>query len=180
MFSRRRFLQAGTAAAAANAASAKAAGTIELALQSRDRNGSPLTARERVESKENRDFCDRCWHYHWCRTWRNRAGSLMPRFNHSFEAARTLGMTLVFSPTNAMRDLNDSRQRQNTLALPDQPLPPLANLTDPYPRNLRYGMCECGLGDDCHYTNNVNNQHPDLVMRDNEYIALTSRKPITY
>jgi hypothetical protein len=100
----------------------------------------------------------------------------MPRFNYSFDAARKLGMTLVFSPTNAMRDLNESRQRRNTLALPDQPLPALANLPDPYPGSLRYGMCECGLGDDCHYTNNVNNQHPDLAMRDDEYIALTQQE----
>ena len=100
----------------------------------------------------------------------------MPRFNYSFDAARKLGMTMVFSPTNAMRDLNDSPPRQNTLALPEQPLPALANLPDPYPHNLRYGMCECGLGDDCHYTNNTNNQHPDLAMRDDEFIALTQQE----
>ena len=116
------------------------------------------------------------WHYHWCRTWRSRAGSLVPRVNHSLDGARKLGMTLVFSPTNAMRDLNDSPQRKNTLALADRPLPPLANLPDPYPGAIRWGMCECGLGDDCHYTNNVNNQHPDIRMTAADFIALTQQE----
>jgi hypothetical protein len=176
MFSRRRFLQSGTALAAGGAGHVAAAGTIELTLQTRERSGARHVTTERVDPRKVAIFAIDCWHYHWCRTWRNRAGSLMPRFNHSFDAARKLGMTLVFSPTNAMRDLNDSRQRRNTLALANETLPPLANLPDPYPRNLRYGMCECGLGDDCHYTNNVNNQHPDLKMRDDEYIALTQQE----
>jgi hypothetical protein len=176
MFSRRRFLHSGTALAAGGAGHMAAAGTIELTLQTRERSGARHVTTERVDPRKVAIFAVDCWHYHWCRTWRNRAGSLMPRFNHSFDAARKLGMTLVFSPTNAMRDLNDSRQRRNTLALANEILPPLANLPDPYPRNLRYGMCECGLGDDCHYTNNVNNQHPDLKMRDDEYIALTQQE----
>jgi NPCBM/NEW2 domain/Fn3 associated len=176
MLTRRRFLQAGPPLAASNAGGAAAAGTIEFTLQSRDTGGTPHTASERVDPRKVAIFAIDCWHYHWCRTWRNRAGSLMPRFNHSFDAARKLGMTLLFSPTNAVRDLHDSRQRRNTLALPDASLPALADLPDPYPRNLRFGMCECGLGDDCHYTNNVNNQHPDLKMREDEYIALTQQE----
>jgi len=176
MFNRRQFLQAGAALAAGNPGAAAVAGSIELVLQTRNENGSPRITRERVDPKKTAIFAIDCWNYHWCRTWRNRAGSLMPRFNYSFDAARKLGMTLVFSPTNAMRDLHNSAPRKNTLSLPEQPLPALANLPDPYPHNLRYGMCECGLGDDCHYTNNVNNQHPDLAMRDDEYIALTQQE----
>src|SRR5437870_4252232 len=118
MLTRRRFLQAGPPLAASNAGGAAAAGTIEFTLQSRDTGGTPHTASERVDPRKVAIFAIDCWHYHWCRTWRNRAGSLMPRFNHSFDAARKLGMTLVFSPTNAVRDLHDSRQRRNTLALP--------------------------------------------------------------
>jgi len=85
-------------------------------------------------------------------------------------------MTLVFSPTNAMRDLNESPQRKATLALANHTLPPLKNLFDPYPDDLRFGMCECGLGDDCFYTYNANNQHPDLRMTDGDFIALTQQE----
>jgi hypothetical protein len=84
-------------------------------------------------------------------------------------------MTLVFSPTNAMRDLNESPQRKATLALPNHPLPALLNLPDPYPGAIRYGMCECGLGEACFYTHNVNNQHPDLEMTTDDFIALTQQ-----
>jgi hypothetical protein len=61
-------------------------------------------------------------------------------------------MTLVFSPTNAMRDLNEPRQRKATLALSNHPLPTPLNLQDPFPGAIRYGMCECGLGEACFYT----------------------------
>jgi hypothetical protein len=152
------------------------AASLELHLQSRDASGSPRTSTQHVDPKRIGVIAVDVWGYHWCRTWRNRAASLIPRFNHSLDAARRLGMTLVFSPTSAMRDLNESPQRKNTLALPVHPLPPLANLPDPYPGSIRFGMCECGLGDDCHYTNNVNNQHPDLAMTGADYIALTQQE----
>lgn len=151
-------------------------GAIELALRTRDRSGRPHTSTERVDPKKIAILAVDVWDYHWCRTWRNRAGSLIPRFNHSFDAARKLGMTLVFSPTSAMRDLHESPQRKATLALPTHDLPPLQNLPDPYPDTLRFGMCECGLGDDCFYTHNCNNQHPDLRMTEDDYIALTKQE----
>jgi hypothetical protein len=177
MVSRRRLFRAGTALAASQAVRRiAAAGTIQLALQTRDRDNRPNVTVETVDPRKIAIIAVDCWHYHWCRTWRNRAGSLIPRFNYSFDAARKLGMTFIFSPTNAMRDLNKSPQRKNTLALSDYPLPALSNLPDPYPGNLRFGMCECGLGDDCHYTNNVNNQHPDLKMTGDDYIALTQQE----
>ena len=177
MLSRRHLFQAGTALAASQAVGqSSTGGTIQLALQTRDRENRVNLAREDVDPKKIAIIAVDCWHYHWCRTWRNRAGSLMPRFNYSFNAARKLGITFLFSPTNAMRDLNESPQRKNTLALSDYPLPALSNLPDPYPGSLRFGMCECGLGDDCHYTNNVNNQHPDLKMTGDDYIALTQQE----
>ncbi len=84
-------------------------------------------------------------------------------------------MTLIFGPTNAMRDLNESPQRKATLALPNHPLPALMNLPDPYPGAIRYGMCERGLGEACFYNNNVNNQHADLKMTTDDFIALRGR-----
>ena len=176
MISRRRLFQAGSGVAAQIVGRAVPEGSIQLALQTRDRDNRPSTSYENVDPKKVAILAVDCWHFHWCRTWRNRAGSLMPRFNYSFDAARELGMTFIFSPTNAMRDLNDSPQRKNTLALPDRSLPPLTNLPDPYAGALRFGMCECGLGEDCYYANNVNNQHPDLKMLPADYIALTQQE----
>jgi len=149
---------------------------IELLLQTRDKQGVRHTTAEHVDPKKVAIIAVDCWHYHWCRTWRSRAGSLIPRFNYCFDACRKLGMTLVFSPTNAMRDMNELPQRKATLALPNHQLPALLNLPDPYPGAIRWGMCECGLGEACFYTNNVNNQHPDLKMAADEFIALTQQE----
>jgi len=151
-------------------------GHLEVALRTRDRAGKSHVTIERVDPSKIAIIAMDVWNYHWCRTWRNRAASLIPRFNHSFDAARRLGMTLVFSPTNATRDMHDKPQRKATLALQSQPLPPLKNLPDPYPESLRWGMCECGLGDDCFLTHNANNQHPDLRMAEGDYIALTQQE----
>ena len=164
------------------------ADTIELLLQTRDRQGTICTTKERVDPKKVGIIAVDCWHYHWCRTWRNRAGSLIPRFNYCLNAARKLGMTLVFSPTNAMRDLHQSPQRRATLALPNHPLPSLENFQaaalgagaggwpDPVGGALRYGMCECGYGDACFYHNNANTQNPDLEMAADDFIALTQEE----
>ncbi|HWB55114.1 MAG TPA: NPCBM/NEW2 domain-containing protein, partial [Tepidisphaeraceae bacterium] len=177
MLSRRQMLQTGaTLAMAPQGWAAKAPGQIELNLQTRNRDGDVRTSKESVDPKKVAVFAIDVWHYHWCRTWRNRTGSLIPRFNHSFDAGHEIGMIFVFSPTNAMRDLNDCPQRKNTLALPAYALPPISKLEDRYSTELRFGMCECGLGDDCHYTNNVNNQHPDLKMAVEDYIALTQQE----
>ena len=168
-------IAAGLAAGNVEQASGSTGG-IELALQTRDRAGKPHIAIERVDPSKIAIIAMDVWNYHWCRTWRNRAASLIPRFNQSFDAARRLGMTLVFSPTNAMRDMHGTPQRNATLALRNQPLPPFKNLPDPYPESLRWGMCECGLGDDCFLTHNANNQHPDLRMAEGDYIALTQQE----
>jgi hypothetical protein len=179
MLSRRAFLAVGAGVASRAFAPATVAAStngIKLLLQTRDQNGQVQRSTESVDPKKTAVIVVDAWHYHWCRTWRNRAGSLIPRFNHSLGGARKLGMTLIFSPTNAMRDMHATPQRKATLALPDRPLPPLSKVADPYPGSLRFGMCECGLGDDCFYTNNVNNQHPDLKMADGEFIALTQQE----
>jgi len=177
MVTRRHLLRgASLAAAAAGRLEAAADGTIEALLLKRDARGAARIATSRINPRKTAVFVIDAWHYHWCRTWRSRAGSLMPRFNYSLDAARKLGMTMVFSPTNATRDLHGTPQRKATLALTNHPLPPLSNLPDPYPGSLRFGMCECGMGDDCHYTNNVNNQHPDLRMGEGEFIALTQQE----
>ena len=178
MVSRRDVLKSSVAAGLAGSVK-KASGStggIELALQTRDRAGKPHVAMELVDPSKIAIIAMDVWNYHWCRTWRNRAVSLIPRFNQAFDGARKLGMTLVFSPTNAMRDMHDTPQRKATLALRNETLPALKNLPDPYPESLRWGMCECGLGDDCFLTYNSNNQHPDLRMVEGDYIALTQQE----
>jgi hypothetical protein len=85
-------------------------------------------------------------------------------------------MTFVFSPTDAMRDLHESPQRKASLALPNHPLPASLNLPDPYPDSIRYGSCECGLGEACFDAENETNQHPDLKMTRDDFIALTQQE----
>src|SRR4051812_41574106 len=127
MLSRRAFLAVGAGVASkvlVPATAAASPNSIELLLQTRNQNFQIYRSTETVDPKKTAIIVVDAWHYHWCRTWRTRAGSLIPRFNHSLDGARKLGMTLIFSPTNAMRDMHERSQRKATLALPDRRLPP--------------------------------------------------------
>jgi hypothetical protein len=77
MLSRRNLLISGmgTGLAGGAAKSGASAGTIELAFQTRDRSGAAHTTTERVDPKKIGIIAIDVWHYHWCRTWRSRAGS---------------------------------------------------------------------------------------------------------
>ena len=130
--SRRTLLQNGALLGAASHAAGQGSG-IEVALRARDRTGAPNTTSRPIDPRRTAVFLVDAWHYHWCRTWRNRAGSLVPRINQSLDGARKLGMTLVFSPTNAMRDLTKPPQRAEHAGAQESPLPKLADLADPYP-----------------------------------------------
>lgn len=163
------------------ASRAAGSGLIRLTLQTRDQHGIPHLRQEYVDPKKVGIIVVDVWDYNTCETWRRRAESLIPRFNHCFEAARKLGMTLVFSPTNAMRDMNELPQRKATLELPKHPMPhpperPLPSYAIEHPYELRYGGCECGVGELCFYTNNANNQHPDLKMAAGDFIALFTQE----
>src|SRR5438034_11549422 len=102
MITRRELLQSGTALG--GAMFAPGGSTIELCLQTRGEDGKPSITAESVDPRKIGIITVDAWHYHWCRTWRNRAASLIPPFNYSFRGARKLGMTLVFIRTNPMRD----------------------------------------------------------------------------
>jgi hypothetical protein len=145
---------------------------MTLTLQSRNSLGLPRETTEEVDPQKVALLIMDAWGYHWCRTWRNRAGSLIPRLNHALEGARKLGLTLIFSPTHCMRDLNETPQRLNALAVPHHPLPEPQPIRITHNRALIYGACECGHGEDCYFHNTITNQHPDLHMAEEDFIGL--------
>jgi len=145
---------------------------ITLNLKKRDNLGKPCFTRESIPAEKVAIVVMDAWDYHWCRSWRNRASSLIPRMNYSLERARKLGITIIFSPTNAMRDLHNTRQRKAALEIPFHPMPESLDIIHDGASPFLGGYCECGYGHDCFMTHNVNNQHPDLVMGDEDYIGV--------
>ena len=109
------------------------------------------------------------WSYHWCSTWCGRTGAMIPRMNRTFEAARKLGMTVVFAPTECASTFAGTPHREIMAALPYHPTPEPAevNLPDfglpcgdmcgaPYPCQINYG----------HY-----GQDPRLVVADGDLVS---------
>jgi hypothetical protein len=145
---------------------------ITLQLKHRDKDGNPYFTREPVPAEKVAIVVMDAWDYHWCRSWRTRAASLIPRMSYSLERARQLGITIVFSPTNAMRDMHHTIQRKATLEIPFHPMPENLGIIAEGASPFLGGYCECGYGHDCYLTNNVNNQHPGLMMGEEDYIAV--------
>ena len=86
MLSRRRLLQSGVALPAASQGAAREG--IQVLLQTRDRANIVRSTRRDIDPKKTAVLLVDAWHYHWCRTWRSRAGSLVPRINQSLDGAR--------------------------------------------------------------------------------------------
>jgi len=146
---------------------------VTLNFKFRDSSGKTYFNKESIDAKKVAIIVMDTWDYHWCRSWRNRAASLIPRMNKTLEGARKLGITILFSPTNAMRDMHNTRQRKATLQLPFHQIPESLNLLEEGASPFLSGNCECGYGHACFVTHNVNNQHPQLVMSDEDFIAVT-------
>jgi nicotinamidase-related amidase len=145
---------------------------ITLNLKKRDKHGKPYFTRQSISAEKVAIVVMDAWDYHWCRSWRTRAASLIPRMNYSLERARQIGITIIFSPTNATRDMHYTIQRKATLEIPFHQMPESLDIIADGTSPFLPGNCECGYGHECFYTHNVNNQHPDLIMGDDDYIGV--------
>ena len=85
---------------------------VPLKLQSRDPlTGQILETSRALDSRRVGVVVMDMWSYHWCLTCAERAAAIVPRMNHALEAARDLGMTVVFTPTSAIAGHEKSPQR---------------------------------------------------------------------
>jgi nicotinamidase-related amidase len=58
------------------------------------------------------------WSFHWCKTACMRVGALMPRINAAVAAGRKLGMTVIWSPTDAQENYDGWPQRERAIWVP--------------------------------------------------------------
>jgi nicotinamidase-related amidase len=150
---------------------------VRLKLQSRDAlTGQILETSRALNSRRVGVVVMDMWSYHWCLTCAERAAAIVPRMNHALEAARDLGMTIVFTPTSAITGHEKSSQRLAARALPDASWPELKAV--PYP-NCGYKnefSCRCGPGIDCPRNWGGDSMNPDLEVGADDFIAWGSRE----
>ena len=86
------------------------------------------------------------WSFHWCKTACMRVGALMPRINAATAAGRKLGMTVIWSPTDAQENYDGWPQRERALWVP--PVTPVFKRNSSIPSGgdmTPFGtQCMCG------------------------------------
>jgi len=140
--------------------------TFELELQRR----AP-TSDELVVEKETIDIAKTAivvidmWDRHWCKTYTERVGNMVPRMNQTLEAARKLGIQIVYAPSDVMDFYKDYPERKKMQAIPSHPLPERVAFNPPAEPEGK-DCCECGPTQPCHSNSfgRWSRQHPDLVI----------------
>ena len=73
------------------------------------------------------------WDRHWCKTYTLRVGNLVPRMNQTLEAARKLGIQVVFAPSDVVGFYKNYPQRKAMQAVPPQREPKKIAFNAPAP-----------------------------------------------
>jgi len=146
---------------------------IELTLQSRDREtGRILAKNESIDPRKIGIVVIDMWNTNDCMTNAQRAAALVPRMNKALEAARRLGMQIIWAPTDVASQYVGTPQRERAIALPSSPLPHIGNFSCPFSvPTVRPDKCMCGPGIVCHIHYGWDGMDPGLVIGTGDWIA---------
>ena len=111
--------------------------------------------------------CD-MWNRHWCKTLQARSAALVPRMNRALDAARSLGMAVVFMPSETLAAYKDHPRRKAARALPKHPLPKPGAFAPPRPQG---GGCVCGPKRPCKANRAWTAQHPGLKIGERDFLS---------
>lgn len=146
---------------------------LELDLQRRDpKTEATAVKKEKVAAAKAAVIVVDMWDYHWCTTWCSRAGALIPRMNRALAAARVLGVTVVFAPTDCVAGHAGTPQRERMAALPPAPLPKPIPFDPPAPWGFGLGWdCMCGGPFPCVVNYDNSAQDLRLTVGPDDFIA---------
>jgi nicotinamidase-related amidase/type 1 glutamine amidotransferase len=136
------------ASAAAAQQSANETRSLSLVVQRRDESGRALKQTQRIDPQRCAVVVIDTWDTHWCKTEAARVSAMVPRMNRALQAARKLGMQIVFAPSDVIGFYQDYPQRKAMLAVPAHPEPPTVAINLPEPPGPT-DHCECGPSEPC-------------------------------
>jgi len=110
------------------------------------------------------------WDRHWCKTYTERVGNLVPRMNDTLAAARKLGIQVVFAPSDTTDFYKDYPQRKAMQAVPQHPAPKTIGFQAPRPPGPT-DHCECGRDEPCGKGRAWSRQHPELKIEEGDLIG---------
>ncbi|MHC4638549.1 MAG: ThuA domain-containing protein [Planctomycetota bacterium] len=146
---------------------------IELNLQRRDpAEGTLIIDKKRVDPAKTAIVVIDMWDRHWCRTYTARVGNLVPRMNKTLDAARKLGIQVVFAPSDVADFYKDYPQRKSMQAIAAY-APPEKVAFNPPPEPKGKDCCECGPAQPCRSKSfgRWSRQHPDLKITEGDLLG---------
>jgi len=120
---------------------------FELEVQRRDADAQLVRDRIQLEASQTAIVVVDMWDRHWCKTYTARVANLVPRMNRTLGAARSLGVQVVWAPSDVVAFYRDHPARRAMLAIPPHPAPaPGPFAPPPAPKG---DNCECGPDRPC-------------------------------
>ena len=147
--------------------------SFELSLQHRaPADGTPRLEKMEIHPAKTTIVLIDMWDRHWCKTYTQRVANLVPRMNRTLDAARSLGIQVVFAPSDVIDFYRDYPQRNAMLGIGNRPLPPKTTFTPPAQPTGR-DCCECGPTQPCKTKSfgHWSRQHPELRIAANDLIG---------
>ena len=154
--------------------------TLALDLQRRDITGQPMITHVTLQGSQLAAIVVDTWDSHPDSTMASRVDALVPRMNLALDAARDLGITVIFSPSDCLADFNATPYRTNIMNLPNHvqgnngfnpPLPPYRTSTS--------GMMVPPNKSVPAYPKWAH-QHPDLVVKSGDLASLSRQEIFNY
>ena len=108
------------------------------------------------------------WDTHWCKTLAARAAALVGRMNGTLDAARRLGMPVVFMPSDTMAFYQAHPRRRAAAALPKRAMPKPSAFTPPRPIG---GGCCCDSKTPCKPGGPWRRQHAGIRIGDKDFLT---------
>ena len=121
---------------------------IRLAVRRRDQTGRRTSDVVTLVPSRTAVVVVDMWDRHWCRTYTQRVGAMVPRMNVALTAARSLGMTVVFAPSDVLDHYVDAPQRAAMKAVPSAEPPSRVDFNPPGTPGPT-DHCECGPDQPC-------------------------------
>ena len=143
---------------------------IELTVRKRDRADESIKKAVRLDPAKSAVVVIDMWDRHWCRTYTERVGNLVPRMNHTLVAARKLGIQVVFAPSDTTDFYKDSPQRKAVQAIPQHAAPKTIGFQAPRPPGPT-DHCECGPQEPCGKGRAWSRQHANLKIEEGDLIG---------
>lgn len=152
-------------------APAPSSDSLALTLRTRDSANQVKTAQVTLKSSETAIIVVDMWDEHWCRSFTGKSAGMIDGLNETLDAARKLGIQVIFAPSDIAAYYKDYPQHQKVEGLPAHELKVVREFNPPFAPWSNTGGCECNKDRPCVDHQAWTRQHEGLRIEDQDVIT---------